>query len=216
MNTSSTEGGSVAVPGEGSFVYEKNVEVTIEAIPENNYEFGYWTGDVEDINSASIIITMDKHKSITANFFQTGSIKTIHVTVSGIGNGTSWEDTMSLQNALSIAQEGDEIWVAEGTYTPTDTTDRSISFQLKNGVAIYGGFIGINETSIDQRDWQNNLTILSGNINQIDSENDNSYHVFYHPETLLLDETAVLNGFIIADGYAGSTGNITKGAGMFN
>ena len=60
---------------------------------------------------------------------------------------TSWDDACpELQTALSLAADGDQIWVAVGTYTPDydcdtgeHTGDREASFQLINGVAIYGG-----------------------------------------------------------------------------
>jgi hypothetical protein len=49
--------------------------------------------------------------------------------------------------ALAHAVSGDQIWVAMGTYTPTTGTNQSVSFLLKNGVAIYGGFAG-GETAL--------------------------------------------------------------------
>ncbi|MBN2377599.1 MAG: hypothetical protein JXD22_14460 [Sedimentisphaerales bacterium] len=64
-----------------------------------------------------------------------------------------------------MAVAGDEIWVAAGAYYPSakvgGTSDRHKTFQMINGVAIYGGFNG-TETSRSQRDVQGNETILSG------------------------------------------------------
>jgi hypothetical protein len=37
---------------------------------------------------------------------------------------------------------------------------------MKNGVAIYGGFIG-NETLLSERNWGANVTILSGEMHLI-------------------------------------------------
>ncbi len=131
----------------------------------------------------------------------------------GLGNGTSWTNAfIDIQAALAIAAEGDEIWVAKGTYLPTATMDRSISFVLKNGVALYGGFDG-KETSRDKRDWGVNPTILSGDIGVFDEYSDNSYHVVYGT---FLDTTAVLDGFTISFGYADETADRQYGAGMYN
>src|SRR4029077_7774820 len=66
-----------------------------------------------------------------------------------------------LQPALAASNSGDEIWVATGTYKPTATADRTISFAMKDGVAIYGGFIG-TETTRSQRNPIANPVTLSG------------------------------------------------------
>jgi hypothetical protein len=59
---------------------------------------------------------------------------------SGAGDGSSWADAYpSLHDALAGAAFDTEIWVAAGTYTPTSGTDRTATFLLKDGVAIYGG-----------------------------------------------------------------------------
>jgi hypothetical protein len=57
--------------------------------------------------------------------------------------GSAWGTACGLQHALNdIAVSGDELWVAAGTYKPTTGSDRSATFQLKAGVALYGGFAG--------------------------------------------------------------------------
>jgi hypothetical protein len=61
---------------------------------------------------------------------------------------------------LASAVSGQEIWVAAGLYNPTSDIDSSVSFVMKAGVAIYGGFAGI-EAELNERDWVLNETILS-------------------------------------------------------
>ena len=69
------------------------------------------------------------------------------------GDGLTWGAAkQTLGAALSQAGSGDEIWVAAGTYKPTTGTNRTISFVLKAGVGIYGGFVG-TETARGQRNW---------------------------------------------------------------
>jgi hypothetical protein len=123
------------------------------------------------------------------------------------GNGRSWHTAYNnLQDAMDNAVKGNELWVASGTYIPTSKIDgsskRHKSFQLKNGVALYGGFAGIEE-SREQRNWQKNKTILSGDINGNDrgfiNNDENSYHVVTGNIT---DSTVVLDGFIISGGNA--------------
>ena len=94
----------------------------------------------------------------------------------GANDGTSWTDAYNdLQEALdegrAVAVESPvDIWVAAGVYHPDrGTGDQTLSFELADGVAIYGGFAG-NETRLEQRDWQTNVTILSGDILGDDDE----------------------------------------------
>ena len=149
---------------------------------------------------------------------------TIYVDADATGatDGSSWEDAYTtLQPALDEALAGDEIWVAAGTYTPTYLSDpskpRSATFQLKNGVALYGGFDpSVDDTEFGDRDWAANATILSGDVGNPGSTADNSYHVFYHPAALALDATAVLDGLKIIAGMANGGGVLSLGGGMYN
>jgi hypothetical protein len=129
------------------------------------------------------------------------------------GNGLSWVTAYDdLQDALNEANDGDAIWVAKGTYKPdaNDPNNRSISFDLVEGAGLYGGFDG-SETARIERDWTVNETILSGDINQPDDANDNSYHV------VVGANDAVLDGFTITLGCASGPANDDKrGGGMFN
>lgn len=132
----------------------------------------------------------------------------------GANNGTSWTDAYTnLQTALAAAVPGDEVWVAAGTYQPTATTDRTISFALKNGVGIYGGFAG-TETLLSQRSPAANVTILSGDIGTVGVATDNSYHVVTADGTVTA--SGILDGFTITAGRADSGVDPTdRGGGVY-
>lgn len=126
--------------------------------------------------------------------------------------GSSWEGTCSLQQALRLSLAGDQIWVKTGTYKPTATADRTISFALKSGVAIYGGFDG-TETDVTQRSPIDHVTILSGDIGISGTSSDNSYHVVYSKN---VDAATILDGFTISGGNANGQYPYSRGGGIFN
>ena len=141
---------------------------------------------------------------------------------SGADNGSSWGDAYAdLQDALSAATSGDEIWLAEGTYTPTDGSDRTISFTLVEGVALYGGFAG-TESARDERDWETHETILSGDLNGDDdpayllydplrNNGENSYHIVTGASS------ATFDGFTVTGGNAdGGFPPDTDGGGIYS
>ena len=149
-----------------------------------------------------------------------GEIIYVDVDATGIPDGNSWQTAYTdLQSALTEASSGDEIWVAEGTYRPSvehgGSGERFKSFQLKNGVALYGCFAGM-ETSLDERAWALRETILSGDIGIEGDDSDNCYHVFYHPADTALDNTAILDRFTITGGKADGSYPHDAGGGMYN
>jgi len=126
--------------------------------------------------------------------FATGTRYYVIPTGNDASAGTSWAAAFqTFRHADSVATTGDTIWVAAGTYTPA-VSDPNAYFKLKSGVAIYGGFTG-TETALDQRNWSNNVTTLSGG--------GTSHDVVY---SLFSDATAVLDGFVVSGGSSTSDG----------
>jgi hypothetical protein len=73
LTISSTEGGSVTAPGEGtgSFTYHEGEVVNLVVEAGEGYRFVKWTGDVgtiDDVEDATTTITMNDDYEITANF----------------------------------------------------------------------------------------------------------------------------------------------------
>ena len=119
-----------------------------------------------------------------------------------IQNGLTWATAYSnLQTALTAAPASSEIWVAQGTYKPTNTTTKIISFNIPSGAIVYGGFVG-TETTLSQRDFTANATILSGEIGLITNPQDNSYHVVFFNG---VNNLTRLDGFTIRDGNSNYT-----------
>lgn len=133
----------------------------------------------------------------------------------------TWTNAFTnLQDALAVVTPNNEIWVAQGVYYPD--ANLANSFELTNGVAIYGGFGGMTETLRNQRDWTTNITVLSGDIDQNDTTTDDKIvtttnHIMgdnsNHVVVLNDGYTATLDGFTITAGQAGSGDG---GGGLFN
>ena len=130
----------------------------------------------------------------------------------GANNGTSWDNAFTvIQPAIDAAftAGGGEVWVAEGTYSEA-RTDADGSLVMKNGVALYGGFIGAAsggyETQRDARNWAAHVTTIDGATARGGSV---AYHV-------VKGASAVLDGFTITGGNAtgGSSYEQTRGGGM--
>lgn len=121
------------------------------------------------------------------------------------GNGASWATAFGgrtgLQAALALASPGDEIWVADGVYSPgLNGAPRTSTFTLKDGVRVLGGFAG-GETSADQRDPALHVAVLdgdqAGNGNEWPNYADNAYRVV----TCVNLRATELDGFTIKGGH---------------
>ena len=128
------------------------------------------------------------------------SIIYVDKSATGFNNGNSWTDAfVNLQNAINNATTGDRIWVAAGTYYPTTdrfgnsspADSRDLLFSLKDGVKLFGGFLG-TETMLSERDPDLNPTILSGDIGVMGDSTDNCYIVVLGID---LTEGSVFDGF---------------------
>jgi uncharacterized repeat protein (TIGR02543 family) len=88
----STDGGTVTVPGEGIFSYDKGTMVDLVAEPDENYEFVEWAGGTEtiaDVNAAETNITMEDYYSVTANFGLEEGLCSLTISSTAGGNVTT-------------------------------------------------------------------------------------------------------------------------------
>lgn len=159
-----------------------------------------------------------------------GSPPVVYVDADATGtpDGDSWASAYaSLQDGLvdarALAASGPvEIWVAAGIYRPDQGSgltddDRTLAFVLDDNIQIIGGFSG-NESTLEERDWVANPTVLSGDIDQndtvdgdgvtIDSDaivGGNSIHV---TRGRGLTTNTVLDGLIVTGGLADGDGSV--------
>jgi predicted outer membrane repeat protein len=159
-----------------------------------------------------------------------------------VHDGKSWSTAYtSLQDALNRAANtagGDQIWIAQGTYVPSQiyapngvvggisglTVDQLKTFNIPDNTELYGGFKA-GMTSLSQANPNLYPTILSGdlsgaNINNpaLAEQSGNAWHVVTLGNDITgAGVTATLSGLTIEDGYAnGPAGTAPFGAFVYN
>ena len=117
------------------------------------------------------------------------------------GKGTSWEDATDLGEALKACVTADKLYLAAGTYTPTQyaggSSDADKTFLLTQNVRIYGGYPA-NPKAGDAADPAVNKTILSGNESSTN-------HVFIIAAPKDDDYSIQINGITVRGGCNTST-----------
>ncbi len=142
----------------------------------------------------------------------------VNLNATGTPDGMSWASAYTnFADAVDSSMAGDTILVAQGTYQPAS----GLSFTMKDGVKIYGGFVG-TESGLSQRNLPGGYaTVLKGNGAAVIDNTSNN-----------LTNAAVLDGFTITSGTRGmdnvssspilsnlvftNNNNSTYGSGMAN
>ena len=112
LTTSSTAGGSVTTPGEGTFTYDEGTVVDLVATPESGYRFSEWTGNVgtvADVHSATTTITMNGGYSVAAEFVRQHDLTTSSTaggSVTDPGEDTFTYDEGTVVDLVATPDEG--------------------------------------------------------------------------------------------------------------
>jgi hypothetical protein len=133
LTISSTAGGNVTTPGEGTFIYGEGTVVNLVAEPEEGYPFVKWTGDVDtigNVTAAATNITMDDNYSVTANFVgvEAGNVSVkagdwikVEYKITGWPAGEPYPDWLKLE-FLSVEGTGATV---NATMRMSDGTEQS-------------------------------------------------------------------------------------------
>jgi len=139
----------------------------------------------------------------------------VNINATGANDGTSWANAYTDLHSATFNTTSGEIWVAQGTYSPTRSftgnipaNNRQKTFRVQNNVQVYGGFIG-TETLLSQRNWVSNVTTLSANV----GGGLFAYNIVRFDAN---NNTTVLDGFTISQGQAGGTGAVETYGGAIH
>lgn len=166
--------------------------------------------------------------------------KTYHVTAEAKdgGNGLSWENAITLTEALSRAKAGDEIWVkGYEDITGHIYTAPEGGFVLPSGVAMYGGFEGkeTNKNVLPTGRHKYQMKYQTALVGDIDTNDKASQQLIIYPENTTRTDNAthvltlqmgvtqdntnennaptIVSGFLIAAGNASGENTSANGRG---
>ena len=166
--------------------------------------------------------------------------KTYHVTAEAKdgGNGLSWENAITLTEALSRAKAGDEIWVkGYEDITGHIYTAPEGGFVLPSGVAMYGGFEGDenNKNNLPTGRHKYQMKYQTALVGDIDTNDKASQQLIIYPENTTRTDNAthvltlqmgvtkdntndgnkptIVSGFLIAAGNARGANTSANGRG---
>ena len=135
-------------------------------------------------------------------------------TATGTRSGTSWANAMHyLPNAIDVAgcRTTDSVFVAQGTYLPNLTNNRSLSFHIPDNTLVFGGFPS-GGSSFAMRNPATFVTTLSGDLGVTNITSDDAYHVL---KVDTAQENTLLDGVTLTRGNANGVGDNSQGAAVF-
>lgn len=232
LTISSTEGGEVTTPGDGTFTYWGGTVVNLVAEADEGYSFINWTGDacacnIANINAASTNITMNNDYSIIANFeeiptvqYQLGINSTAGGSVIIPGEGTFTYDGGTVVALMTEAEEDYQFveWTGNvSTIANVNTAATNITMSSSYNITanfVYSILLAANseveqviaasiEYFVNAEMWPDDTTSTSGNISFMD----------YISGTLKASYSFDDDGFVDGAGDPGGTGGGTTSSG---
>jgi hypothetical protein len=155
---SSTSGGAVAAPGEGTFVFDQGISITVTAVPDPEYRFTGWAGTavsagkVGNSGAASTTVFMDADYTLQAQFTLVRYKVTIMATVGGQACLSTHENSVGTGWANDATVEFDSGTQIDLTATPEPgyhfthwsgtiySSTEAVSFQLLEDTQLQAHF----------------------------------------------------------------------------
>jgi hypothetical protein len=226
--TTTNVGGTYSFTGLfGGDLVGSNPNYRVSVTPSASFSIQTYDATAPTTDNQSSLSLVNNGSNLVQSFGYAPTCTTlVYVTEAGAGlqTGSSWTNAFSgtaLQSAIDAVSAcgGGQVWIAAGLYKPTTYTgtgSRDVFFQMRNTVAIYGGFAGTETTLTGPTGRtlsQPSSTTFSGNIDIDNTNTNNSYHVVVGTS---LNSTARLDGVVITGGNADNNLSFANlGGGIF-
>ncbi|WP_193212846.1 DUF5011 domain-containing protein [Luteolibacter marinus] len=181
-------------------------------------------GESEEVNSRNLVDAAGNPRILGAavdiGAYERQGLVYVDASATGANDGSSWTDAFTtLDPALALvnstsADRPDEVWIAEGTYSPASPWDglsATEGFPIVNTVNLRGGFPA-GGSSLAGQDPVSHPTILTingsyGRVLTIDDSDDGTL------QSILLDSLIVTGGNSIFDSINSENG---RGGGIYS
>ena len=184
LSISSTAGGSVTSPGEGTFTYIDGAVISLLATATEGYEFAHWTGDVAtvaDAGAAETTVTIDSDYAIVA-VFETIPEYTLTISSTAGGSVTSpGEGTFSyargaVVSLIAEAEEGYRFinWLGDvGTVALVNA--RSTTVTITGHCQVNANF---EDDALDPTQWE--IQLGRDNVILVEAQPDRGFYWSYY------------------------------------
>ncbi len=135
-----TIGEGTTDPIVGNYTYKEGETVTVKAIPNDDWQFDNWSGDVTDSTSAVMTMNIDSDKDITAKFSKITYALTLKCVGSGTVNPKSGIYSYDPNTVISITAIPSAGWQFDSWSGDISGTQTSISVTLSSNQDITAKF----------------------------------------------------------------------------
>ena len=176
LTISSTAGGLVTAPGEGTFTYDEGTKVNLLATADSGAYFINWTGDVGGItlvNAPATPITMEDDYSITANFLVVVYDLTISSTdggsVTAPAEGLHQYDEGEVVNLVAEADAGNRFvnWTGDVSAI-ANVNSATTTIGMNGDYSITANFVTVYDLTISSTDG-GSVTAPAEGLHQYDA-----------------------------------------------
>ncbi len=211
VNVNPTNGGTVALnpPPSGSG-YLAGTQVAVTATPNAGYVFTGWSGDASGAN-ATITLTMDGNKTITAQFTPVASNVTLTVTANPVNAGTIVLNppggSYAPGTTVAVTATPGQGYVFNGWTGGVVSTANPLNVTVNANMTLVANFTVVPSTSATPDVQPGTVRIIGGLDGYVNTAYENSMSILFQPRRTgtVYIRVYSLNGRLVREGVVSGT-----------